>query len=63
LFGHSHSGTFYNTSKEKVMPRLTVGIPKLAKNLPRNDKRNHSQLSCINYEEAIQAKTFRVKPK
>jgi hypothetical protein len=31
LFGSTHSGSFYDGSKEKVMPRLNGGIPNMSK--------------------------------
>ena len=31
LFGQTHTGTFYDSSKEKVMKRLTAGIPDMSK--------------------------------
>ena len=67
LFGSTHSGTFYDSSKEKVMPRLNAGIPNMAKLQPRKDdvavKAAKTDFSCINYDNLVSANTIKVRPK
>lgn len=67
LFGKSHSGTFYDASKESTMKRLTSGIPKFEKVVSRpnvsTSRDNLAGVSCCDYEKAIEAKTVRTKPK
>lgn len=67
LFGSTHSGTFYDGSKDKVMPRLNAGIPNMAKLQPRKDdiaaKAAKTDLSSLNYDNLVSANTIKVRPK
>jgi hypothetical protein len=65
LFGKTETGSFYDTKTSITKPRSDCGVPRLRGMQPRG---SHSimhppPMSCINAEKAVDAKTYRFKPK